>query len=195
MRYFWDGGLMANTPLSQLVLLHRRYWYLQRGLKDKVPALGVCVINVHPSRQEEIPTDHDGVLNRNNDIAFSDKSRRDEEILLLLSDYINLVRELIKIAKEKGVKDEVINNLMNQQTAYHGQFLKPRQYKEIVEGRFDIAEIFRIERKNNQDTISDKTFDFSAGTIRQLLGEGYNDTIEFINYYTQTEKGKKYAMK
>jgi NTE family protein len=195
MRYFWDGGLMANTPLSQLVLLHRRYWYLQRGLKDKVPALGVCVINVHPSRQEEIPTDHDGVLNRNNDIAFSDKSRRDEEILLLLSDYINLVKELIKIAKEKGVKDEVINNLMNQQTSYHGQLLKPRQYKEIVEGRFDIAEIFRIERKNNQDTISDKTFDFSAGTIRQLLGEGYNDTIEFINYYTQAEKGNKYEVK
>lgn len=167
MRYFWDGGLMANTPLSQLVLLHRRYWYLQRGLKDKVPALGVCVINVHPSRQEEIPTDHDGVLNRNNDIAFSDRSRREEEILLLLSDYIELVRELIKIAKEKGVKDEVINNLMNQQTTYHGQLLKPRQYKEIVEGRFDIAEVIRIERKNNQDTISDKTFDFSAGTIRQ----------------------------
>ena len=45
---------MANTPLSQLVLLHRRYWHLQRGLKDKVPTLGVCVINVHPTRQEEI---------------------------------------------------------------------------------------------------------------------------------------------
>jgi predicted acylesterase/phospholipase RssA len=132
MRYFWDGGLMANTPLSQLVLLHRRYWYLQRGLKDKVPALGVCVINVHPTRQTEIPMDHDGVLNRNNDIAFSDRSHKEEEILLLLSDYIELVRELIKIAKEKGAKDEVINNLMNQQTTYHGQFLKPRQYKEIV---------------------------------------------------------------
>jgi NTE family protein len=178
MRYFWDGGLMANTPLSQLVLLHRRYWYLQRGLKDKVPALGVCVINVHPSRQEEIPTDHDGVLNRNSDIAFSDRSHKEEEILLLLSDYVELVRELIRIAKEKGVKEEVINNLMNQRTAYRGQLLKPRQYKEIVEGRFDIAEVIRIERKNNQDTISDKTFDFSAGTIRQLLGEGYNDTIE-----------------
>jgi NTE family protein len=195
MRYFWDGGLLANTPLSQLVLLHRRYWYLQMGLKDKVPALGVCVINVHPSRQEEIPTDHDGVLNRNNDIAFSDRSHKEEEILLLLSDYIELVRELIKIAKEKGTKDEVINNLMNQQTSYHGQLLKPRQYKEIVEGRFDIAEIVRIERKNNQDTISDKTFDFSAGTIRQLLGEGYNDTIEFIDNFVQTEKGKEYAVK
>jgi NTE family protein len=84
---------------------------------------------------------------------------------------------------------------MNQQTTYHGQFLKPRQYKEIVEGRFDIEEIIRIERKNNQDTISDKTFDFSAGTIRQLIGEGYNDTNEFADNFVQTGKGKKYAAK
>jgi NTE family protein len=195
IRYFWDGGLMSNTPLSQLVLLHRRYWYLQRGLKDKVPALGVCVINVHPTRQEEIPMDHDGVLNRNSDIAFSDRSHRDEEILLLISDYVELVRELIRIAKGTGVKDDVINNLMNQMTSYHGQFLKPRQYKEIVEGVFDIEEIYRIERKNTQDTISDKTFDFSVGTIKQLLREGYNDTNEFINNFLQTEEGKKYAEK
>jgi NTE family protein len=80
-------------------------------------------------------------------------------------------------------------------TSYHGQFLKPRQYKEIVEGVFDIAEIIRIERKNNQDTISDKTFDFSEGTVRQLLDEGYKNSIDFINNFIQTEPGKKYAMK
>ncbi|HEV2877059.1 MAG TPA: patatin-like phospholipase family protein, partial [Nitrososphaeraceae archaeon] len=27
IRYFWDGGLMNNTPLMQLVLLHRDYWW------------------------------------------------------------------------------------------------------------------------------------------------------------------------
>jgi NTE family protein len=55
---------------------------------------------VHPTRQEDIPTDHDGVLNRNNDIAYSDRSHKEEEILLLLlSEYVELVRELIKIAK------------------------------------------------------------------------------------------------
>ena len=33
MRYFWDGGLLSNTPLMQLVALHRQYWYGVRGLK------------------------------------------------------------------------------------------------------------------------------------------------------------------
>ena len=72
-RYFWDGGLMTNTPLTQLVLLHRQYWYKVRGIKDKIPTLGICVVNVHPTRQSKIPLDHDGVVNRNSDITFSDR--------------------------------------------------------------------------------------------------------------------------
>jgi NTE family protein len=180
-RSFWDGGLLANTPLTQLVLLHRKYWYRQRGLKDKVPTLGVAIINVHPSKQSEIPTDHDGILNRSKDISFSDKSHREEEVLLLLSDYVDLVRELVKIAKENGATDEDIDKLMNQRTKYHGQLMKPRQYKEIVEGRFDIEVVHRLERKNTENTISDKTFDFSEGTIRELLNEGYRDAVDYIN--------------
>ena len=180
-RYFWDGGLMTNTPLTQLVLLHRQYWYKVRKIKDKIPTLGICVVNVHPTRQSDVPNDHDGVVNRNNDITFADRSHTEEEVLLLVSDYVDLVRDLIKIARENGVKDDIINELLNKQTKYHGQRLRPRQYKEIVEGRFDIAEIVRVERNNDENTISDKTFDFSIGTINQLLKDGYEDTMNFIN--------------
>jgi NTE family protein len=181
IRHFWDGGMLYNTPLSQLVLLHRNYWYRIRGLKDKVPALNICVINVHPTTQREIPVDNDGLINRKNDITFSDRSHKDEEVLLLVSDYVELVRELIRIAKEVGAKDEVITNLLNQRTKYHGMNLRPRLYKEIVEGRFDINKIVRIERKNDEHTISDKSFDFSSGTITQLIKDGFEDTTDLIN--------------
>jgi NTE family protein len=180
IRHFWDGGMLYNTPLSQLVLLHRNYWYRIRGLKDKVPTLNICVINVHPTTQREIPVDNDGLINRKNDITFSDRSHKDEEVLLLVSDYIELVRELIRVAKEAGAKDKIITNLLNQRTKYHGMNLRPRLYKEIVEGRFDINQIVRIERKNDEHTISDKSFDFSSGTIAQLLKDGYADTMNFI---------------
>jgi NTE family protein len=40
--------------LMQLVLLHRDYWWKVRGLKDAVPRLGICVINLHPKKQAEI---------------------------------------------------------------------------------------------------------------------------------------------
>jgi NTE family protein len=186
-RRFWDGGMLTNTPLSQLVVLHRDYWYKIRGLKDKVPTLAIAVINVHPTRQTEIPTDHDGVVSRNNDITFSDRSHREQEILLLVSDYIDLVRDLIKIAKDNGVKEKIITELLNQRTKYHGVGLRPRLNREIIEGRFDIEEIYRIERTSDENTISEKTYDFSVGTVSALLKSGYEDTMNFIN----TEGSKK----
>ena len=33
IRYFWDGGIMSNTPLTQVVLLHRQYWLKRKGFK------------------------------------------------------------------------------------------------------------------------------------------------------------------
>jgi len=181
-RKFWDGGLMSNTPLTQLVFLHRQYWYLIRGLKDKVPTLRVCIFNVHPTKQKQIPTDHDGVLSRNADITFSDRTYRDQEILLLVSDYVDLVRDLIRMAKENKVKDQVINDLLDKRTRYHGKAWKPRRYRNIVEGRFDIDTIIRVERKNDENTVSEKTFDFSYGTIRQLLKDGYEESINYLPY-------------
>src|SRR5215213_6128131 len=83
-----------------------------------------------------------------------------------------------------GVINKVIDNLLNQRTKYHGLSLRPRLNKDIVEGRFDISEIIRIERKNDEHTISDKTFDFLSGTIRHLLNNGYKDTIDYINTRT-----------
>ena len=40
----------------------------------------------------------------------------------------------------------------------------------------DIDFIIRLERKNDEHTISNKTFDFSETTIRQLVCDGYEET-------------------
>ena len=114
IRYFWDGGIMSNTPLTQVVPLHRRYWLKRKGFKHTVPRLNIAIVNVHPLKQDTIPWDRDGVVNRNNDITFSDRTGREEQVLLLVSDYVDLARELIKIAKDHGAKDDVINSLIGQ---------------------------------------------------------------------------------
>jgi len=188
MRYFWDGGLMSNTPLMQLVLLHRHYWWKVRGLKDTVPRLGICVINLHPKKQTEIPTDRDGVINRNNDITFSDRAEQEEALLLLASDYIDLVRALIKVAEEHGVKEDIIKILLNQKTRYHGKYIKPGRFLDIVEGRFQIDDIIQVNRKNDEQTISNKIFDFSVETIKLLFKLGYNDALDGFNEYIESKR-------
>ncbi len=178
MRHFWDGGIMSNTPLTQLVRLHRLYWLKVKGLRDTVPKLGIGIINVHPVKQDTIPLDHDGVINRSNDITYSDRTGREQQALLLVSDYVDLAGELIKIAKDAGAKDDVINSLLNRNTMNHGTASKLRKYSDILVGQFEIEKVIRINRKNDENTISNKIFDFSSKTIKLLRESGYSNTMD-----------------
>jgi len=140
--------------------------------------LDIGIVNVHPVRQDAIPLDHDGVINRNNDITFSDRTQREQEALLLVSDYVDLARGLINIAKNHGAKEKIINDLLNSKTMNHGLAMKPRRYSDILVGQFEIGKIIRVNRKNDEHTISDKIFDFSRNTIQQLKESGYNNTTD-----------------
>ena len=158
------------------------------GLKDTVPRLGICVINLHPKKQSEIPKDRDGVINRNKDITFSDRVYQEEAMLLLVSDYIDLVRSLIKVAKEHGIEKNVIKSLLDQKTRFHGKFIKPGRFLDIVEGRFQIDDIIQVNRKNDEHTISNKIFDFSLETMNLLFEEGYNDVLIGFKEYIESKK-------
>ena len=178
LRYFWDGGIMSNTPLTQLVNLHRLYWLKVKGLIDTVPKLSIGIINVHPVKQDTIPWDRDGVINRSNDITYSDRTGREQQALLLVSDYVDLARELIKIAKDAGATDNTISNLLNRNSMNHGMAIKPRKYSDMLIGQFEIEKVIRINRKNDENTISNKIFDFSPRTIKHLRESGYRNTMD-----------------
>ena len=98
--------------------------------------------------------------------------------MLLVSDYVDLTKKLIKIAKDHGVKDDIINNLLNSNTINHGKEMIPRKYSDIVEGQFEIERVVRINRKSDEYTISTKILDFSAKTIKQLREGGYSNSID-----------------
>ncbi|HZA69641.1 MAG TPA: hypothetical protein VE548_08060, partial [Nitrososphaeraceae archaeon] len=101
-RYFWDGGLLANTPLRQTIIAHRDYWYRGRKMEDNLPSLSIAIINLHPRKQEYVPYDYDGVVDRKNDIMYHDRTEFDEYVAVLLSDFQKLASSLIKLAKDNG---------------------------------------------------------------------------------------------
>ena len=43
IRYFWDGGILANTPLRETIIEHLRYWRLVR--KCEVPPLRIGILS------------------------------------------------------------------------------------------------------------------------------------------------------
>ena len=181
-RYFWDGGILANTPLMQVVIAQRRYWYFGKKVKDSVPKLNVFQINLHPARVDRVPWDHDGAVNRNSDISFGDRSKSDETILLSWGMYSRLVKELIQLSKEHGVTQKMIDDLLDRPLPNQERLEGARAttYRDGVEGGFNLGEIIRIQRKHDDYSISNKIFDFSSNTIKRLLQDGYNDGLDYI---------------
>ena len=177
VRYFWDGGIIANTPLREVAIEHRRYWASVR--KSEVPPLRVFIVNVHPIKQDPLPVDYDALVDRKNDLTYHDRTLFDERMALIITDYVNIANSLIKLAEENNVKRSLVDDILKQQADKRnfstGKHLK---YADLVERMVSVEQVIRIERKNDTHTISNKTFDFSSTTLRNLIRDGYKETLE-----------------
>jgi hypothetical protein len=162
-------------------MAHRQYWYYGKKVKDAVPKLNIFQINLHPARVDKVPLDHDGVVNRNADISFGDKSKTDESMLLILQTYGQLVQELIQLAKDHGTTQKMIDDLLDRPLPFQERFegVRSTNYRDIVEGAFNMGEIIRIQRKHDEHSISNKIFDFSSNTIKHLIHAGYSDALDY----------------
>ncbi|MGH9921916.1 MAG: hypothetical protein ACRD38_04110, partial [Nitrososphaerales archaeon] len=182
IHYFWDGGILANTPLMPVIIAHRQYWYFVKRVNDAVPKLDVMLIALHPSRVDKVPWDRDGVVNRHSDIVFGDRTKTDETIMLILSEYAGLAKKLIKIARDHGVKQKIIDDLLDQPIATQDRLegVRAVKYRDAIEGAWNIGEIIRIQRKHDDHSIANKIFDFSSNTIKHLLQDGYDDVVDYI---------------
>jgi predicted acylesterase/phospholipase RssA len=179
LRSFWDGGLLANTPLRQTVLAHREYWHKVRKLEENIPRLRYGIINLHPAKQDYLPSDYDGVVDRKNDIIFHDRTEFDENVAVLLSDFIRLAKNLIKLAEENGVSKDLLQKTLQEETrAVYLATGKHWSFEDLIKANVDVDFVVRLERKNDSHTISNKTFDFSKSTIQQLIQDGYQETKE-----------------
>jgi NTE family protein len=183
---FCDGGILNNTPFRELLQAHRDYW---RGVvdenQDKIPDLDVYIINVHPSKQDKVPTDLDGVKDRINDLTFMDRnSHYDEMVANLVTDYADLIDRLKEIAKSYfeniGTKDitfqdefESLIKIVEGKTSREAG--EDRKYKDLLKGRFRLTKVIRIENESYKDSISGKVGDFTSQSIRNLIEKGKQD--------------------
>jgi NTE family protein len=170
-RKFWDGGILSNTPLREVLQAHRDYWHKDVGV-DKVPDLDVYIINVWPTIEISIPTDHDGVIDRKNDISHSDQTDYDQKVAFFVSDYYNLVNQLIRLAKSKGASTSEVDAILSMQAKSIKRNGIRRTYDDLLKGRFDLQRVVTIEHKDDPDSISNKWADYTVETINKLISDG-----------------------
>src|SRR5215216_1133009 len=186
-RKFCDGGILSNTPFRELLQAHRDYWKRRIGDdKVEIPDLDVYIVNVHPSKQDKVPTDLDGVKDRINDITFMDRdSHYDEMVADLVTDYTDLIDRLKELAKsyfENKKKKDIIfqNELESLLKTIEGRTSRGagenRKSKEnLLKGRFRLTKVIRIENDRYKDSISGKVGDFTSQSIRNLIEKGKQD--------------------
>jgi NTE family protein len=190
IRYFWDGGILANTPLRETIIEHNRYWRLVR--KTEIPPLRIGIINLHPIRGDDLPTNYDGVVDRKNDLFYHDKTFFDEWVAVRMSDYINLAKSLIKLAEDNGVRKDLIDNVLQKQgLSKRITTKKIMSYRELLEVGVTLELVLRTERKNDIHTVANKTFDFSSRTIRHLINQGYEQAKEQLTKILQDSKRRQ----
>jgi len=189
-RYFWDGGLLSNTPLRELIQAHKDYWYGIQGKgkgedNDPVPDLDVYIIDVWSTVEKNIPLDHDGAHDRKEDILLNDKTGSDEKNANIVSDYISLVKQLVNLANKDMEKNDKLKDILSTPIRSKHRWGGIRTYQDLIDGRFEIN-VKRIERTRGvEDDISNKMLDYSKDTVSQLISDGYNDTMEILNEKTQ----------
>jgi hypothetical protein len=192
VRFFWDGGLLANTPLRQTILAHRYYWQRVRKVEGDLPRLRFGIINLHPLKQEYVPSDYDGVVDRKNDIIYHDRTEFDENVAVLMSDFATLAQRLLKLAEESGASKETVRMILNETTKVTKSFITRKQgrYEDLLKGKIDVDFVARLERKNDSHTISNKIFDFTKNTILQLIQDGYEETKDQLKKVFDTKELK-----
>jgi NTE family protein len=114
---FWDGGVLSNTPLRELIQSHQDYWKFIENIADSsksIPDLEVYIIDVWPSLDDyPVPLDLDGIRDRKNDLTYQDKTPYDEKVANIVSDYYNFTNALMDLAKKKGATKAEIDTILD----------------------------------------------------------------------------------
>jgi NTE family protein len=181
---FWDGGVLSNTPLRELIQSHQDYWKFVEniaGSNDDIPDLEVYVVDVWPSLDDyPVPSDLDGIRDRKNDLTYQDKTPYDEKVANIVSDYYNFTNALMDLAKKKGATKTEMDEILNTQSKSSHRTGERRTYRDLVDKRFDITKVIRIERSVDRNDIANKWCDFSLGTISNLFNQGIEDAIKTL---------------
>jgi hypothetical protein len=176
---FWDGGFRSNTPLREVIHAHRDFWHTKDSEKeDDVPDLEVYA-DLWPSelKEEPISFDLDFVENRKLNIIFADKTHYDEQVAEVVSDYIDLVKKLKNLAERKGASENEIRYILKEHAESKNRGGNIRMYRSLLEGRFRLTKVVRIDHTDDGNEVANKIYDYSHASIEKLMKDGYCDAL------------------
>jgi len=142
-RHYWDGGLVSNSPLDQVVEIG--------GLTGK----NVYVVNLWLEKRA-LPHSIPEVLARRDEIVFAEKIRRNIRNWEHIDNYRKLAEEIMANVEPKVAE----------------QIRRRPRYIETV-GEAPPLSVTRINREPLEGESVSRDYEFSRRSIDQLIAQGY----------------------
>jgi NTE family protein len=163
-RYLWDGSLLSNTPLREVIDASPK--------RDKI----VYMVNLFPRRVKQLPKDMLSVVHRARDILYSEKVEHNIRLSKVISRYLRLLKEmhdvLMYIYDNIQVDESIRDRIRSIESEYH---------RLSVERGAIIRQVVRIERKEKgYDNGLFEDADFSYKHIRMLIEQGERDADDVL---------------
>src|SRR5215213_10936349 len=178
-RTFWDGGVLSNTPLRELIGQHKKYWteHIEKvgqkiwdGEKGiRIPDLDVYIVDVWPAKlsDDPVPSDNDFVASRKTDLILLDKTEYEESVSKMITQYMHLTEKLLSSLNGTD-KSNKIEDILNEPIIDSTLNTKDKKrYRDLLKGNFDINKVMRIERKDDLYRMGYAMEDFSARSMNQ----------------------------
>lgn len=157
-KYLWDGSLLSNTPLREVIGASPK--------RDKK----VYIVSLFPRNQDELPENLADVWHRARDIMHTDKTEHNVRMSKVISKYLLLLREMHDIISNVKLDPEM-----------HDRFarIEPEYHKLADERGAIIQEITRVERSEDTHFIFEDA-DFSVATVKKLIRQGEDDAERIL---------------
>ncbi len=147
---YWDGGIVSNSPLDQVV---------ERcdGTNKRV-----FIVDLYPSNRA-LPESLIGVMSRRDEIFYSEKIRKDVRTRELIRDYRGLISDI----------------LISVDPMAAGQIKQRPRYIQLM-GDMTPMTITRIIHENENGDLPSKDYDFSKRSIEEHKRAGYRKAREAL---------------
>jgi NTE family protein len=156
--YAWDGGLLNNTPLREVIDAS--------PVNDK----RIFLVENYPKRVNALPKNLPEVYHRARDIMFSDKTVYNVRMSKVITLYLRYIEELYQLIETLDLTEVDPKQLKRIRKKY-------KKYKQ--ERGAEIKDIFYITRDEPFPHMYENA-DFSPETIRNSIKEGEKKTIQAL---------------
>src|ERR687898_1146850 len=160
--YGWDGSLLSNTPVREVLSASPR--------NDK----NIFIVENYTRNIHRLPSNMAEVENRAKDILFCDKNMENIKMSRLITRQIQLIEQLYE-AFEKFVDHSKLDPKDVEKIK--------EEYNTLIENYGAVIKsVTRIVRTEHESPSILQNADFSLKTIKELIAQGERKTLQELEY-------------